>query len=143
MDRHEVFGQGLEREASVQAGAAGKFRIAARECGAAGARDRLAVRGSERLRSDRGEGSRTVARGPRARGAWHWRPEVRRIFPRAGASISLKRGCEDRLRRCARAQDRSRSGHVPDAVALRTVRLESDLQLEVWYGANRSCYGRS
>src|SRR5260370_2853480 len=143
MDRHEVFGQGFEREASVQAGAAGKFRVAAREWGAAGARDRLAVRGSKRLRSDRGKGSRTDARGSRARGAWPRRPEIRRIFPRAGASISVTRECEDRLRRCAGAQDRSRSGHVPDAVALRTMRLESDLQLEVWYGADRSRHGRS
>src|ERR1700738_4464245 len=52
---------------------------------------------------------------------------------RRGRGTRLRRR-EDRLRQRHRAPDRSRRGHVLDALALRALRLEPDLEFEGWDG---------
>ena len=50
---------------------------------------------------------------------------------------------EDRVRRVAGASDRGGGRHVPDAVALRAVRAESDVQHAVRHGAGRPGHRRA
>ena len=61
--------------------------------------------------------------------------EARADLSRIGQAVSEQAGGEDRLRQCVGAQNRSRGGHFPDALPLRALRVESDLQLALWYGA--------
>src|SRR5258708_6237659 len=75
-DRSEVFGEGFEREAGVQAGAAGSVWIVTGAPEPAADRNRVALRGSKGLRFDRGKIARTHARGSGAGGARNGRAQV-------------------------------------------------------------------
>ena len=68
-------------------------------------------------------------------------PEYEALFEQLAARYPDARRRENRIRQCGGAQDRSGRGHVSDAVALRTVRAEPDLQPAVWHGAHRSGHG--
>src|SRR5258707_402909 len=52
-------------------------------------------------------------------------------FPRAARHVSRPGRRAHRVQRLAGAQDRGGRGHVPDAVALRAVRPESDVLVEI------------
>ena len=69
-------------------------------------------------------------------------PKYEKLLRELAEGVSRKTQRESGVRQYPRAQDRSGSGHVPDALAVRTLRLESDLQFEVRYGARGAGHGR-
>ena len=69
------------------------------------------------------------------RAARHGRAAVSRICGGAGARHPERDRRANRVRRGAGASHRRRSGHLPDAVAVRAVRAESDVQPALRDGA--------
>ena len=67
---------------------------------------------------------------------------LRGLLHGPAAALSRPRRVPSRLPRRARAPDRSGQRHVPDAVAVRAVRAESDVQPEVRHGADRASHRR-
>ena len=99
-------------------------------------RHRVAPRRSEGIRSDCRAGP-DAARFRQLCGARHRRPAIRDAAARAGRGVSGSVRREDRVRRVARASHRRRGRHLPDAVALRAVRPQSDVQHALRHRAGR------
>ncbi len=69
------------------------------------------------------------------RGPRHRRPAVSGSLDRSVGRASRPHRRAHRLRRAARASDRGGRRHLPDAVAIRAVRPQSDVQSSVRHGA--------
>ena len=66
------------------------------------------------------------------------RSALRKFLHEPAAALPGSRRVPSRLQRGARAPDRSGERHVPDALALRAVRPQSDVQPEIRHGADRA-----
>ena len=132
----------LAGKADVQARAARALRLAARRRRAGAAARRAWCRGwstQKGLDLDRAAAPRRwstldatwvfVGTGERA---------LRDVAARAGRAASVARRRAHRVRRGARAPGRGRRRHVPDAVDVRAVRAESDVQPALRHGADRA-----
>ncbi len=124
-------------EARQQARIAGAARVA-RGPRRAALRLRRPAHPAEGRRPDRGE-RRAHRRGAGA----DRRPRLGRARARGGAAGARPRAPargrgQDRLRRAARAPDRGRRGRLPDAVALRAVRAQPDVQPALRHAADRA-----
>ena len=142
-DCGELFGEGFERQANMQTRFAGNVCAAGGTPGAADHRDCVALRGPEGVRFDGGKSARADERGFGAGCAGNGRQEIRKTVRGSGCDLLRARGTENRVRQYFGAQGGSGSGYVPDAVALRAVGLEPDVQLEIWYGADCKGHGRA
>ena len=130
------------RQARVQEGPAGHLRAAGRQRQAP--HRRASFRASPIRRASICWKRSPTSCWKRKWSSWRWAPasQARAQAARTGATLPCPHGGEDRLRQCAGAQDRGGRRYLSDAIALRALRLESDLQFALRYGARCSRYGR-
>ena len=82
-----------------------------------------------------------AARDP-LRGARHWRGPLQAVHGIAAGTLPGQGRVLQRIRRGTRALHRGRLGHVPDALALRALRPQPDVQPQVRHRADRAPHRR-
>ncbi len=119
------------------------FAVGRRVAEDAARRSGVADGRSEGARSDRADRARTAADRRAIRDSRHRRAALRGDVAGARARVSRSHQREDRLRRAVVARARSGFRSVHDAVAVRAVRLEPDVQPALRHAAGGACDRRA